>query len=114
MEAARAQLIQALDAVHNPGSEAQVRRSASDWLQTWQQSVDAWSVSNQLLHDPNLPSHLQFYCSQTLRVKASICSLVVLKFVWRMAAQMTPDIELWVFYRCRRILMRSQQRQSTS
>ena len=110
MEEAKAQLIQALNAVHDPASDAHVRRSASDWLQTWQLSVEAWTVSNQLLHDPSIPAHLQFYCSQTLRVKVtpgSADSATPAPLTMQHCCKHADGVlSMLCMHRCRRTLMR--------
>lgn len=46
-----------------------VRNEANKWLDAWQQTADAWSISDRVLHDPNSPQDLQQFCAQTLKTK---------------------------------------------
>lgn len=66
----RQQLLQAINALYaHPDQE--VKRQASTWLEHWQQSLEAWSVSDAVLHDQSCPMDAQYFCAQTLRTKVA-------------------------------------------
>lgn len=52
---------------HHP--DAAVKRQAEEWLKTFQESADAWTVCDGLLHDPGSTPEVNFFCSQTLKHK---------------------------------------------
>ncbi|KAH9299653.1 hypothetical protein KI387_031335, partial [Taxus chinensis] len=52
---------------HHP--DAPVRREANKWLQEFQRNIEAWQVSDSLLHDPNSTLETLIFCSQTLKSK---------------------------------------------
>eukprot|EP01018_Ginkgo_biloba_P002740 Gb_11037 [translate_table: standard] len=52
---------------HHP--EQQVRKQANEWLQEFQRTVEAWQVSDNLLHDANSNLETLIFCSQTLKTK---------------------------------------------
>lgn len=52
---------------HHP--DQQVRSRANDWLQEFQRTVEAWQVSDGLLHDANSNLETLIFCSQTLKTK---------------------------------------------
>eukprot|EP01018_Ginkgo_biloba_P004333 Gb_28911 [translate_table: standard] len=61
-------LLEALKALyHHP--DQQIRRDANRWLQDFQRNVDAWQVSDSLLHEPNSNLETLIFCSQTLKSK---------------------------------------------
>eukprot|EP00850_Spirogloea_muscicola_P000526 SM000002S05606 [mRNA] locus=s2:1152982:1161233:- [translate_table: standard] len=63
-----ATLLQALQALyHHPDPE--VRSAANRWLEDFQQTVEAWQVSDSLLHSPTSSLEVQYFCAQTLRTK---------------------------------------------
>eukprot|EP00850_Spirogloea_muscicola_P015941 SM000126S26317 [mRNA] locus=s126:109074:117426:- [translate_table: standard] len=63
-----ATLLQALQALyHHPDPE--VRSAANRWLEDFQQTVEAWQVSDSLLHSSSSSLEVQYFCAQTLRTK---------------------------------------------
>ena len=64
----RQQLLEAVNALYSHPDD-KVKKQASTWLEQWQQSLEAWSVSDAVLHDPNTPVDAQYFCAQTLRTK---------------------------------------------
>ncbi|XP_058071597.1 transportin MOS14 [Magnolia sinica] len=59
---------EALNALyHHP--EDSVRLEADQWLQRFQRTIDAWQVSDNLLHDASSNLETVIFCSQTLRSK---------------------------------------------
>jgi len=67
----RQDLLSALQALnHNP--DGNVKKQASAWLEQWQFSLDAWSVSDGILHDPTSSLEAQYFCAQTFRTKVYI------------------------------------------
>ncbi|KAH9301503.1 hypothetical protein KI387_013086 [Taxus chinensis] len=52
---------------HHP--EHQVRNQANVWLQEFQRTLEAWEVSDSLLHDANSNLETLIFCSQTLKTK---------------------------------------------
>ncbi|KAJ9534902.1 hypothetical protein QJQ45_029539, partial [Haematococcus lacustris] len=49
--------------------DASVKDQANKWLEQWQQSVAAWSISDAVLHDTASSVEAQYFCAQTLRTK---------------------------------------------
>eukprot|EP00200_Dunaliella_tertiolecta_P006984 CAMPEP_0202382050 /NCGR_PEP_ID=MMETSP1127-20130417/40683_1 /ASSEMBLY_ACC=CAM_ASM_000462 /TAXON_ID=3047 /ORGANISM="Dunaliella tertiolecta, Strain CCMP1320" /LENGTH=1111 /DNA_ID=CAMNT_0048981157 /DNA_START=70 /DNA_END=3405 /DNA_ORIENTATION=+ len=68
MASSTQQLFAALHALYHH-EDAGVKGQAGKWLEQWQQSVEAWSISDAVLHDPNSGVEAQYFCSQTLRTK---------------------------------------------
>lgn len=66
-----AQLAQALQALYH-GSPA-VKEEANRWLEGFQQSTEAWQVTNDVLHDGGAGMEAHYFCAQTLRTKARRC-----------------------------------------
>lgn len=66
-----AELLAALNALYHHNDSA-VKDQASRWLEQWQQTPEAWSISDQLLHNPSSNLEQQVFASQTLRTKASV------------------------------------------
>ncbi len=64
----KAQLLQALQALYR-SEDPKLKEQANTWLEQWQQSTEAWSVSDAVLHDPASTMEAQFFCAQTLRAK---------------------------------------------
>lgn len=58
-------VLQALN--HHP--DAAVKRQAEQWLKQFQESAEAWTVCDSLLHDPGSTAEVNFLCSQTLKHK---------------------------------------------
>jgi transportin-3 len=52
---------------HHPDHE--IRKFANDWLEDFQYTVDAWQVSDSVLHDQNSTIEALYFCAQTLRTK---------------------------------------------
>eukprot|EP00240_Pyramimonas_obovata_P002590 CAMPEP_0118943288 /NCGR_PEP_ID=MMETSP1169-20130426/38014_1 /TAXON_ID=36882 /ORGANISM="Pyramimonas obovata, Strain CCMP722" /LENGTH=723 /DNA_ID=CAMNT_0006888509 /DNA_START=206 /DNA_END=2373 /DNA_ORIENTATION=- len=64
-----ANLKEALGALyHHP--DGSVRRQANGWLEKFQQTPEAWQVSDSLLHDPESSNEVHYFCAQTLKKKA--------------------------------------------
>ncbi|KAK1306879.1 hypothetical protein QJS10_CPA10g01680 [Acorus calamus] len=59
---------EALNALYHHPDDS-VRMQADRWLQNFQRTIDAWQVSDNLLHDPNSNLETLIFCSQTLRSK---------------------------------------------
>ncbi|KXZ44767.1 hypothetical protein GPECTOR_62g882 [Gonium pectorale] len=62
------QLLAALNALYHH-EDPKVKDEADRWLEQWQQSVEAWSVADGVLHDANSSMEAQYFCAQTLRTK---------------------------------------------
>jgi hypothetical protein len=76
------QLLAALHALYHH-DDRKVKDDADKWLEGWQQSVEAWSVADQVLHDPSSSMEAQYFCAQTLKQKViHTCSLMDLKDDW--------------------------------
>ena len=78
--AAAQQLIEAIQALYGHPDE-KVKRQANDWLEQWQQSVEAWSISDAILHDRSCSIDAHYFCAQTLRTKVS-CSQTTVSFAY--------------------------------
>ncbi|GFS32677.1 ARM repeat superfamily protein [Actinidia rufa] len=63
---------EALNALYHHPDDA-VRMQADRWLQEFQRTIDAWQVSDNLLHDASSNQETLIFCSQTLRSKAQMC-----------------------------------------
>ncbi|KAL6997249.1 Transportin mos14 [Sarracenia purpurea var. burkii] len=59
---------EALNALYHHPDDA-VRMQADQWLQEFQRTIDAWQVSDNLLHDVTSNQETLIFCSQTLRSK---------------------------------------------
>ncbi|KAK9278154.1 hypothetical protein L1049_027713 [Liquidambar formosana] len=59
---------EALNALYHHPDDA-VRMQADRWLQDFQRTIDAWQVSDNLLHDATSNLETLIFCSQTLRSK---------------------------------------------
>ncbi|RWR88742.1 transportin MOS14 isoform X1 [Cinnamomum micranthum f. kanehirae] len=59
---------EALNALYHHPDDA-IRMQADRWLQDFQRTIDAWQVSDNLLHDPSSNLETLIFCSQTLRSK---------------------------------------------
>uniref|UniRef100_A0A7S0WIF6 Importin N-terminal domain-containing protein n=1 Tax=Chlamydomonas leiostraca TaxID=1034604 RepID=A0A7S0WIF6_9CHLO len=64
------QLMAALHALYHNEDPA-VKEQANKWLEGWQGTVEAWSVSDAVLHDPGSNMEAQYFCAQTLRTKVA-------------------------------------------
>ena len=51
--------------------DAQRRREFNNWLEQFQRSPGAWSVTGEVLHSPSAARELKIFCAQTLRNKAA-------------------------------------------
>jgi transportin-3 len=76
MAAKTGELIEAVNALYNHPDE-KVKKQANQWLEQWQQSLEAWSLSDAILHDPNSPFDAQYFCAQTLRTKVKIAPYTI-------------------------------------
>ncbi|KAI5076843.1 hypothetical protein GOP47_0008908 [Adiantum capillus-veneris] len=64
----QATLLHALQALyHDP--KADTRGAANQWLQEFQHSLEAWQISDNLLHNPSSTLEVLYFCAQTLRTK---------------------------------------------
>ncbi|XP_024544223.1 transportin MOS14 [Selaginella moellendorffii] len=64
----RETLQEALQALyHHPDPE--VHSNANRWLDDFQHGMDAWGLSDSLLHDPSSSLEVSYFCAQTLRTK---------------------------------------------
>uniref|UniRef100_A0A1D2AEU2 Importin N-terminal domain-containing protein n=1 Tax=Auxenochlorella protothecoides TaxID=3075 RepID=A0A1D2AEU2_AUXPR len=62
------QLLQAVHALYqNP--DPSVKEQANAWLDAWQQSPEAWAVSDAVLARPDAGLEARYLCAQTLRTK---------------------------------------------
>ncbi|KAG1678979.1 hypothetical protein FOA52_013042 [Chlamydomonas sp. UWO 241] len=61
-------LLSALSALYHH-DDPKVKDEADRWLETWQQSTEAWSVADGVLHDAGSSLEAQYFCAQTLRTK---------------------------------------------
>ena len=68
--ASQGQLLAALHALYHNDDQA-VKDEADRWLENWQQSVEAWSVADTVLHDSASSMEAQYFCALTLRTKVS-------------------------------------------
>lgn len=62
-------VLHAISALYNHG-DADVRKQADKWLETWRMSSEAWSAADNILHDPSSPGEAHVFAAQTLRLKA--------------------------------------------
>lgn len=65
------QLIEAIQLLYAHPDD-KVKRQAGEWLEQWQQSVEAWSMSDAVLHDRSCAIEAHYFCAQTLRTKVSL------------------------------------------
>ena len=65
------QLIEAIQLLYAHPND-KVKRQAGEWLEQWQQSVEAWSMSDAVLHDRSCAVEAHYFCAQTLRTKVSL------------------------------------------
>jgi transportin-3 len=62
------QLQNALEALYHH-SDPKIKEEASHWLEEWQSSPEAWTITAQLLHSDAIGMEAQYFCSNTLRSK---------------------------------------------
>ena len=65
--ATQIQLQQALQALYH--GDPAVKDQANKWLEQFQQSTEAWQVTNDVLHDAGAGMEAHYFCAQTLRTK---------------------------------------------
>lgn len=65
-----AQVSQALQALYHH-TDSSVKEQASQWLEQWQQSPEAWQVSHDVLHSHDAGLEAHYFAAQTLRTKVS-------------------------------------------
>jgi transportin-3 len=64
----RTLLLEALQALyHHP--DPQIRTAANRWLDEFQHTMEAWQVSDSVLHDSSSSLEAFYFCAQTLRTK---------------------------------------------
>lgn len=68
------QLQAALSALYRPTSPSE-QKEADQWLENWKMTVEAWSISDAVLHDPTSSMEAHSFCAQTLRTK--VCASVL-------------------------------------
>lgn len=61
------QLLSALQALYH--GDPAVKDQANKWLEAFQQSAEAWQVSNDILHAPGAGMEAHYFAAQTLRTK---------------------------------------------
>ena len=66
-QSAADQLQQALQALYH--GDPSVKEQANKWLEQFQQSTEAWQVTNDLLHNQGAGLEAHYFCAQTLRTK---------------------------------------------
>ena len=49
--------------------DPKVKEEANRWLEQWQQTVEAWSIADSVLHDPAASLEAHYFAAQTLRTK---------------------------------------------
>lgn len=64
----RQDLLNALHALHH-SRDGNLSKQASDWLEQWQYTIEAWSISDGILHESDSTLEIQHFCAQTLRTK---------------------------------------------
>ncbi|KAL2608832.1 hypothetical protein R1flu_027405 [Riccia fluitans] len=67
-QGSRTVLLEALQALYHHPDPA-VRTAANQWLEQFQQTMEAWQVSDSVLHDPNSSFEALYFCAQTIRTK---------------------------------------------
>lgn len=77
MAATAQNLLEAIKALYSHPDE-KVKKQASEWLEQWQQSVEAWSISDAVLHDRSCSIDAHYFCAQTLRTKVSLLWAAIL------------------------------------
>jgi transportin-3 len=60
-------LVNAITALHH--GDVSSKAQADRWLEQWQQSPEAWSLSDAVLHNPSSNMESQHFCAQTLKTK---------------------------------------------
>ncbi|KAK9830032.1 hypothetical protein WJX72_009312 [[Myrmecia] bisecta] len=68
MASPQQQLLEAINALYHHPDE-KVKKQANQWLEDWQQTLDAWSVSDAVLHDASASMEAHYFTAQTLRTK---------------------------------------------
>ncbi|KAG6551513.1 hypothetical protein Mapa_006936 [Marchantia paleacea] len=64
----RAVLLEALQALYHHPDPA-IRTAANQWLDQFQHTMEAWQVSDSVLHDPSSNLEALYFCAQTIRTK---------------------------------------------
>ena len=70
-------MLHAISALYNHG-DADVRKQADKWLESWRMSSEAWSAADNILHDPSSPGEAHVFAAQTLRLKVQCSALPAL------------------------------------
>ncbi|KAI3438282.1 hypothetical protein D9Q98_000717 [Chlorella vulgaris] len=65
--ATQQQLLSALQALYH--GDPAVKDQANKWLEAFQQAIEAWQVSNDILHTPSAGMEAHYFAAQTLRTK---------------------------------------------
>ena len=70
-------MLHAISALYNHG-DADVRKQADKWLESWRMTSEAWSAADNILHDPSSPGEAHVFAAQTLRLKVQCSALPAL------------------------------------
>ena len=70
-------VLHAISALYNH-DDADIRKQADKWLESWRMSSEAWSAADNILHDPSSPGEAHVFAAQTLRLKVQCSALPVL------------------------------------
>jgi transportin-3 len=65
------QLLSALNALYH-NQDIKIKDEADRHLEAWQQSSEAWSIADTILHDPTQSMEALYFCAQTLRTKVCL------------------------------------------
>ena len=79
MASSQQHLLEAINALYNHPDE-KVKKQADAWLEEWQQSVEAWSIADAVLHEKHGSLEAQYFAAQTLRTKVSYLAIVLIFF----------------------------------
>jgi len=72
----RAQILEALSIAYSGSQGGANINEATHFIERWQDSEEAWSFSDQMLHDPDAPLGHQFGCAKILRTKVRVAQRV--------------------------------------
>ena len=65
---AEQQVLGAINALFH-ADDPRVKAEADRFLEQWQQTPDAWSLADRILHAPGASMEAQHFCAQTLKTK---------------------------------------------
>jgi hypothetical protein len=87
------QVIAATEALFNSENAAH-KNEADKWLEQWQQSTDAWTVSDSILHNPSSPATAVYFCAQTLKTKVRPFRWAPALFALHQHEKMNPSLSI--------------------